>query len=245
MGSAVDPAASSMEALSHQYRTIAHNLANVNTAGFKRSKEQFSQTLLGQMGSPGESTEAPATGVTYGRAVVDFTQGALVQTGRSLDLGMDGAGFFVVESPEGPRYTRNGCFRTNAQGQLVDFAGRTVAGESGPIIVPSSVSTQRVQVSTDGAVSINGQNIGRLQLVSFDDPKALEPLDGTGFRAPANVQPAAARPAVHQGFQEASNVSAVEELVDLITVTRLYEANVKTITAQDERLKSLLQVAMG
>lgn len=242
MSDVVTSTASSLEALSNQYCTIAHNLANASTAGYKRRREAFIQSLQRQMNA---APQATAPGVRS-QASVDFTQGALVQTGRTLDLALDGAGFFVIESPQGTRYTRSGSFQVNAQGQLVDFAGRTLAGDGGPIIIPSGVSSGKVQVSAEGTVSVGGKSIGKLRLVSFEDPKVLRPVDGTGFEAPATVAPGpATKVTVHQGFQEASNVAVVEELVDLIAVTRLYEANLKTISTQDERMKNLLQVAMG
>jgi flagellar basal body rod protein FlgG len=243
MADSVGPSASSLEALGHQYQTITHNLANASTTGYKRRRDLFTASLQRELAN---SAAPQIPSEIRCQTSVDFTQGALVQTGRALDLALDGSGLFVVDSPEGPRYTRNGSFQVNPQGQLVDFAGRPLAGQNGPIIVPSSQSPGKVQVSTDGTVSIAGQNIGKLRVVTFEDPKVLRPIDGTGFAAPPDAAPTdATKVAVHQGFQEASNVTVVEELVGLITVTRLYEANLKSINTQDERMKNILNVAMG
>lgn len=163
-----------------------------------------------------------------------------------MDLGLEGKGFFVLETPEGPLYSRSGVFRTNAEGQLVDSSGRTIAGEGGPIVIPSTASTAAVGVSADGSISVAGQGVGKFRLVEFENEMDLVPVGGNCFRAPVDaVTTPATNTAVRQGFQEASNVRVVGELVGLITVTRLYEANLKAIQTQDETLKNILQVAMA
>lgn len=240
MSDTLEVTSSTLEALADQYRSIAHNLANVSTTAYKRRLSVFSQSLLEQM-QTGEAPEEVSE-----QTCIDFTQGVLAQTDRPLDLAIDGKAFFELETPDGPLYTRNGTFRTNQEGQLVDFSGRTVAGAAGPIVVPSSVSLGQVQVSGDGTVSAAGQGIGRLKLVSFQEATQLEPIGGSCFRAPTDaVREDDQTAAVHQGYREASNVSIVEELVELIMVTRLYEANVTAMLSQDERMETILQVAMA
>ena len=232
---------STLEALADQYHSIAHNLANVSTTAYKRRLSVFSRALLEQM-QTGEAGAGEVSEQTF----IDFTQGVLAQTDRPLDLAIDGEAFFELETPDGPLYTRNGTFRTNQDGQLVDFSGRTVAGTAGPIIIPSGVALRQVQVSHDGSISAAGQGIGRLKLMSFQDATQLEPIGGSCFRAPTGATPEADQTAaVHQGYREASNVSIVEELVELIMVTRLYEANISAMLTQDERIKTILQVAMA
>ena len=238
---AVEATSSTLEALGNQYLSIAHNLANASTTAYKRRLSVFSQSLLAQM----QTGEAPEAG-TGEQTCIDFTQGVLAQTDRPLDLAIDGEGFFELETPDGPLYTRNGTFRTNQEGQLVDFSGRTVAGTAGPIIIPSSVALGQVQVTSDGTITAAGQSIGTLKIVSFEDATLLEPIGGSCFQAPTD---AAREPAqtvtVHQGYREASNVSIVEELVELIMVTRLYEANINAIRSLDEGAETILQVAMA
>jgi flagellar basal-body rod protein FlgF len=236
MGTGIEATGTNAAGLTRHYRAITHNLANANTAGFKR-----------QIGSMSQEDTGSATGEIQDHVSVDFGQGRLVQTGRPLDFAMDGKNsFFVVESPNGPLYTRNGVFRMNPQGQLVDAGGRTVAGQNGPITIPPSVGANGVTVAEDGSVSGGGQNLGRIRMVRFEDTTKLEPASGVSFKAPEGVEPVAADDAVvYQRFQEGSNVVAVEELVDLITLSRLYEANFKTIGSQDDRMKSIIQVAMG
>ncbi len=231
---------SSLDALTQQYRTITHNIANSNTAGYKRRRSVFEETLRQQTAGGAPESAVDST------AAVDFSQGRFVQTDRSLDLALDGKGFFVIETPEGPIYTRNGTFRINERRQMVDFAGRIVSGQNGPIILPAGQSALSVRISQDGTVSSGEQTLGRLRIVEFEKPDDLTPASGTGYLAPEDLEPLPAEQAVvHQGFQESANVSVVEELVSLIAVSRMYEANLKTVRSQDQRGKHLLNVAVS
>lgn len=240
MNGSIQAVGSSMEALGRYYRVITHNLANANTTGFKRRVESMRQSLTSQ---PTTDTGGKIDGKTF----IDFTQGRLIRTGRALDVALQGKdSFFVIETPEGPLYTRNGVFRLNAQRQLVNSDGQTVASESGPVTIPPNIGSDGINVSTGGQISAKGQSIGKFKIVQFDKPDLLRPVGNNRFSAPtsAGLKPAE-KFTVHQGHQEGSNVSIVEELVNLITVTRLYEANAKSISAHDERMKSILKVAMG
>jgi flagellar basal-body rod protein FlgF len=236
-----------MEALSRQYEAIAHNLANSNTAGYKRLVMEFARGDAPPAEGTGTTTPAPGTSpAIVGRTFIDFTQGAMVQTGRPMDVGLHGKGFLVLETPEGSLYTRNGTLQTNVQGQLVDSSGRTVAGQGGPIIIPPDVPSTSISVSPDGRIIAGRNEIGRLRIVEFEKPAALVPAGQCAFRAPAGVAPTdAANTTVQQGFQESSNVSVVDELVGLITVSRLYEANVNVMRSRSDNTKTLLQVAVG
>ena len=230
----------SLTALGRQYRSVAHNLANANTVGFKKRKSVFAQVLAEQQ-RVGTADVNPET-VVQETPMTDFAQGALMSTGRALDVGLSGKGFFAVDSPSGPLYTRKGRFQINPDGQLVDGVGRAVQGEGGPITIPPGRSGE-VRISADGAVSVAGQRLDKLRVVQFDDESLLAPVGESSFYAGEATDAEATEYSVRQGFCEASNVSVVEELVDLITVTRLYEANLKSITAQDDRLKEILGVA--
>ena len=239
MDSPAQAVAASMSSLTERYRTITHNMANASTVGFKR---QFKVMMQGAANASGASSAEGAAA----HPTIDFTQGSMVRTGRALDMSLHGKGFFVLETPEGPLYTRDGVFLTNAQSQLVDSAGRTVSGDSGPIVLPPDSSPDQVQVSADGQVTAGGQLVGKLRIVEFEDRSALQPAGAACFTAPDQAAPTpAVATSVQQGFQEASNVTVVEELVDLITVTRMYEANLKGIQGQSDRTDSLLKVAMG
>jgi len=232
----------SLQALTEQYRTIAHNLANVNTAGYKRYTTTFTQELTGQLRAV-NSTGAPASDRVVSDTRVDFTQGALTATGRPLDLAIVGEGFFVLETPEGPLYTRDGSFRVNAQGQLVNADGNLVAGDSGPIVIPE---TNRVHVAADGSVSVPGGLVGKIRIANFEEYGQLIPCGSGSYRAPASLSPVAPEEVtIRQAYQESSNVSVVDELVSLIAVTRMYEANIRSVMAQDERMENILDVAMA
>ena len=226
--------ASAQDALTKQYQAITQNLANASTVGYKRIQCEV-QGGGGKAGS----------GTVTGKLSLDLTQGHLVQTGRALDLALNGSGFFVLETPKGNLYTRHGVFQANAQGQLVDSSGRTVAGESGPLMLPNGAS-ESLNVTADGRIFSGKQELGKLRIVEFEKPPDMEPAGQCTYQVRGKANPAAAaKTTVQQGFQEASNVNMVDELVGLITVSRLYEANAKSVHSQDDRYKNLLQVAMG
>ena len=235
MENQIELVGASMSALTGRLRAAAHNIANVNTTGYKRVHASFAGALAAQTGQPADAA-----------LTLDLTQGSLTRTGRPLDLALHGEGFFVIETPQGPLYTRNGTFAVNANRQLVDTSGRTVSGDSGPITLPPGVSPLDVTVSADGAVAAGAQQIGRLKLVAFADPSVLRPVGSSGFKSASPAAPAeAAETTVQQGHLEGSNVSAVEELVNLITITRLYQGNAKSIESKGDGMDYLLDVAMG
>jgi flagellar basal body rod protein FlgG len=231
---------SSIADLTREFETITHNLANVSTIGFKRKSNAFSISL--------DPKEEYSPGSVDPDSPWDFSQGELIETGRPLDVAIFGKGLFVIETPEGPLYTRNGMFNTDKNGKLVDSMGRTVAGQNGPITIPNGIGISQLHVSGDGTISAGKTTIGKLRIVDFGDNEGkLVPAGHSCYRMPdASVEPLEAqRMVVKQKFQESSNVKIIEELVDMIFVTRLYEANVKSITAQQQATASLMSVAMG
>lgn len=235
----------SVNSLTKQYSIIAHNLANINTAGYKRTVNSFSRELMAQF-SEGQDESVPAGQIKI-NSVLDFSQGSLLRTDRSLDVAINGKGFFVVETPDGPLYTRNGMFQVNLQGQLVDHEGRIVSGADGPIIIPSGVSVQKISIGEDGTISAVGGSLGRLKVVDFKEDEGKLFASGKNcFGAPEGVQPGAAEKAsIRQGYQENSNVNRMEELVDMITVSRLYETNMKLLVRRHDNAKAIIGVAKG
>ena len=244
MAVSTEQVSSSIDALMQEFYIITHNLANVSTVGFKRRCNAFSRSLEAQqMGS-----EAYSPGSVDLNSAFDFSQGSIVETGRPLDFALYGKGFFVLETPEGPLYTRNGMFLTNQNGQLVNANGKLVAGEAGPITIPAGLGPSQLSISSDGSITAGPVAIGKFRLVDFqDNENKLVPVGANCFQMPdENVTPAIAEQvAVKQGYQEASNVKIVDELVDMIMVSRLYEANMKIISAQKEASASIMGVAMG
>ncbi|MCU0914476.1 MAG: flagellar hook basal-body protein [Planctomycetes bacterium] len=230
-----------LSTLEREFEIIAHNMANVSTTGFKRRCNSFTQAMEAQAGP------SNGTGDGSSQSVFDFSQGTLVQTDRTLDLALYGKGFFVLESPEGPLYTRHGVFQTNENGQIVDTAGRLVAGTSGPVIVPPNVDVSEIQVDDSGRVSAGTVPLGQLRVVEFGDREdQLLPYGLNCFRTPKDVEPRdAPGVVVRQGYTEASNVKLIDELVNMITVSRLYQATMKLATARKDNTTSAIDVAMG
>jgi flagellar basal-body rod protein FlgF len=232
----------SIDALTREFNIIAHNLANVSTVGYKRQCNAFSKSLGTQ------DPESYSPGTIELNSAFDFSQGNVVETDRPLDFALYGKAFFVIETPDGPLYTRNGTFLRNQNNQIVDSLGRIVAGQAGPITVPNNVGVSQLSVSSDGSISAGGTTIGKFRLVDFkDDQDKLVPVGDSCYQMPdANVAPVPAEHVVvKQGYQEASNVKIVDELVDMILVSRLYEANMKSLSAESTASGSLMSVAMG
>ena len=235
---------SSINALMLEFETITHNMANVNTAGFKRRCNAFSQSLEAQQ----TGTETYSPGNIGLISTIDFSQGNASDTGRPLDFALHGKGFFVIETPNGPLYTRNGIFLRNQNGQIIDAQGRIVAGEGGPITIPDDVGVAQVSVSSDGSLSAGGTTIGKFQLVDFEDNEdKLVPAGSNCYLMPdKNIHPVAAENiVVKQRCQEVSNVIIIDELVNLMMVSRLYEANMKFIGARKEMAGSIISAAMA
>lgn len=235
---------SSVTALEREFNAIAHNLANVNTAGYKRITTAFSKELEKQRGRYGKNDSSKAEANQH----LDFTQGhSLIETGRSLDVALFGKGFFVVESPDGLVYTRHGSFKLNQNGQMVDSAGRIVSGQAGPISIPTDTPASQITIGVDGTVGVPGQTFGKLKVVDFPDNEAKIIPAGSGvFAVPEDVKPTESESySLRQGSLESSNVRIVDELVNMITVSRLYEANMKFMTVKKDASRNLMSVAMG
>ena len=246
MSELTDQVSSSIDALTKEFEIIAHNLANVSTTGFKRRCNAFSQYIE----TPEAGTETYSPGSIELNSVFDFSQGNIVETGRPLDFALYGKGFFVIETPNGPLYRRNGMFCTNQNGQIMDSQGRIIAGEAGPITIPSDVGIgPQINVSSDGSISAGGIGIGKFRLVDFgDNEDKVVPYGENCYWMPSNknIQPVAAENiVVKQGYQEASNVKIIDELVDMIMVSRLYEANMKFFTASMEVTNTIINAIMA
>jgi flagellar basal-body rod protein FlgG len=247
-------AASGMNAQQANIDNVAHNIANVNTAGFKKSHMQFEDLVYQEVKAPGSASsaagEAPV-GLEMGlgtRPIAtarDFTPGNLRATGSNLDVAIEGDGFFQVTLPDGTTgYTRAGSLQRDAQGMLVTSEGYALDPQ---ISIPANATS--VTISKDGIVSAQvagqsaSQQLGTLELATFQNPAGLRPMGGNLFAATtASGEPQSGTPGtdgrgtVAQGFLEDSNVSVVEEMVNMILGQRAYEANSKVIKAADEML---------
>jgi len=200
---------------------VANNLANVNTTGYKAEKE-FYKAFAASLGNDRLTKVNQAVnnyGVLGGERI-DFTPGSLDKTGSDTDLGIDGSGYFAIQTKAGVRYTRNGNFSFNAQRQLVDGAGNPVLGDQGePIQVPSG----KLTVSTDGTVSVNGAIVAKLKIVDFPPGTPLDPEGNADFVAPPDSEKPATSAQVRQGVLESSNSNPISSAVELIDLQRTAE----------------------
>ena len=237
-------AATAMEGAATQHEVVAHNLANSHVPGFRRAVvvSQTFESALSEAQQNGILHEA--WGVADPVVVTDFTSGPLQQTGSPLDFAIDGDGFFVVEGPSGPFYTRNGAFQVNADGELVTSEGLPVQGEGGPLTIPPGVAVSEVSVSKDGTLGAPGNPIGRLQIVRFEDPSQLTPSGASLFEA-GLLAPEPSEAGVLQGVREQSNVSAMEELINMIVGLRQFEAAQRALKTIDEAVQQHTSPQLG
>ncbi len=248
-------AASGMQAQQLNLDTIANNLANVNTTGFKRSRVDFQDLLYQSFKAAGAASAAGAevpTGIQVGHGVRPvatqklFTQGNFQQTENPLDLVIEGDGFFQIQRPDGTTaYSRSGAFKRDGNGKVVTSDGFSLHPE---ITVPANAKS--VTIGSDGIVSAilagqtASQNVGTIELARFVNPAGLNSIGRNLFTATsASGDATTGAPGANglgtigQGFLESSNVSVVEEMVNLIVSQRAYEAGSKAVQSADEMLQ--------
>lgn len=252
-------AATGMVAQETKLDTIANNLANANTTGFKRQDAQFEDLLYQNVraATPNATggTSPSGTEVGCGVRIVStsraFSQGTIQQTGNPLDVAIEGTGFLSVSRPNGDiAYTRSGSLKVDAQGRMVTNDGLPVEP---PITIPADATN--VTIAPDGTVSATsaGQRqptqLGQLQLVTFPNPNGLAAAGHNVFTATAaSGEPLMGTPGTDgrgtlmQGAVEGSNVEMVNEMVGLIRTQRAYEINSKVISAADDMLRNATQV---
>ncbi len=253
MSEAIYTAASGAAAQQMRLELLANNLANVDTAGFKEDNAVFSAFLPGM--APAGTTQATGASApllvggmlplpanyhaTFGEARTSFSQGALKSTGNPLDLALEGEGFFVVQTPQGQRYTRRGSFALNEEGTIVTSDGHPLLGDAGPIqIEPQNQNLQALdlQVDEEGNLLAGGEMLGKLQIVAFDAPYPLRKAEGVLFVSedPLLVGRKAEKVTVRQGQLEMANVEAVRAMIEMIEVLRVYESCQKMMRTVDD-----------
>jgi flagellar basal-body rod protein FlgF len=209
---------------------LTENLANVNTAGFKKQKPVFEDSMPNPWGT---RTFAKSGGVT-----TDMSQGITEKTDKKLDVAIKGDGFFVVSSPNGPRYTRDGSFALGADGTLVTREGYKVLGEKGVI----KLTSPDVSIDTQGNVQDKGVMLDKLKVVSFNRPEGL--LREAGFFVPvdSSVKETAVgeNTELEQGYIETSNVNVVRSMTTMIEAMRSYETHAKMIQTMDDMTKKAI-----
>lgn len=213
--------------------TIANNLANTGTTGFRATQNTFHSVLNASGGRELSALNQDANdfGVLSGTRL-DTTQGALEKTGNDLDLGIQGPGYFAVQTASGTEYTRAGNFHVSPQGQLVTAQGDAVLGSQGPI----SIVGAPVSISGDGTISVNGAVAGKLNLVEFDPSTQLASVGGTYFTAPAGAAQPATQSTLQQGMLESSNVNPMTSTVQLIEAQRDVETMRRVLTMFDTEM---------
>lgn len=234
-------AASGLIAGLFRQELISHNLSNINVAGYKglgASLDEFNRIYLSRF-SPesiggGAAVGATSLGVTTNGPITDFTPGALHQTGQPFDLALAGDGYFVLQSPDGERYTRDGRFTRDANNHLVSVDGYLLQGSNNqPVTAPQGAITT---IASNGSITVDNQAVGQIRLVKFADQTTDLKREGQNTFSAINPGQAAADAAVHQGFLESSNVDPVRAMTQMLTVSRAYESAQRAVQLQDEML---------
>ncbi|MDD2539430.1 MAG: flagellar basal-body rod protein FlgF [Desulfuromonadaceae bacterium] len=229
MNSGMYAAVSGSLAAMQRMDLISNNLANINTPGYKKDQMSFESLLSGTANPPAVPQGSTADPILQKENIyVDYANGPISQSSNPLDLALDGDGFFAVTTPEGTAYTRQGNFRTSADGTLVTVDGYPVQGTGGTAI---NIQGSRVEIDTKGVVTVDGTPAGEISVVDFNKPYSLTKT-GNALFVPANPQaaPQAGTAKVQQGYIEGSNVESISEMVQMIETNRYYEACTKVIT---------------
>jgi len=223
---------------------LANNLANVNTGGFKRQtaiSKEFPQMLISRLGESKYNSKGVlepqqpkvignvGTGACIDAVYTDYSEGRIKSTENPTDFALTQEGFFVVNTPNGARYTRNGEFKLNSEAYLSTNQGYLVLDtDNQPIQIEGEFS-----VDDKGVISVDGEELAQLQVVNFANPNLLERVGDNLYNASEDAQ-VIERPKILQGYIEDSNVNAVQEMVTLISCTRAYESLQKMVQAEDE-----------
>ena len=225
---------------------VNNNLANVNTAGFKRQlmvgrTQSFDDTLAKEVaaGDPfAKGDQARTPGVIDIETATDFSLGPIRETGNPLDVALENPNdFFVIATPDGLQYSRAGNFTLSSSGQIVTQDGYAVQGDGGEI----NVTGAGTSVSSNGTVTSGGQQIGRLQVARFEDPSKLERVGATRFALGQAAQPTQVEAAIIPQSLEMSNVSAISSVIDLITTNRAFDLYTKSAKTIDELNSTAIQ----
>ncbi len=229
-------AASGLQSRMEALDLVANNLANTTTGGFKLDREFYSLFTAADNDEDGAATKLPLIQKQW----TDFSQGVLTQTGNALDLALSGKGFFTVNGPSGPLYTRNGSFQLSPTGQLTTADGYAVLDTGGKPIQTQSQAP--IEVGEDGSVTQDGEPLGQIQVVDFQDRSVLQKL-GNSYFVPSDPKAApvpATEATVQQGKTENSNVAPAESAVRLVGLMRQFEMLQKAITITTDMNKQAL-----
>jgi flagellar basal-body rod protein FlgF len=234
--------------LGHELDTIANNIANIDTTGYKADATVFSEFLTSHASDQNfNGNDRRVSYVQDRQTYINMAPGALERTGAPLDVAIDGDAYFTVQTARGTRYTRNGAFQINGAGQLVTSNGDQVIGASGPITFQNT--DHDIVISGSGIITVREGNAttdsqrGTLALATFANPQALQKDSASTFMAPANVTaaPAPAGVSVVQGMIEKSNVNGVVAMARMIAITRSYTDVANILSQEGDLRKNALQ----
>ncbi|MGC2855658.1 flagellar basal-body rod protein FlgF [Novispirillum sp. DQ9] len=233
-------ALSSQTALWRRLEMVANNMANMNTPGYRSQEPVFTSYLQRSPGDDSAFRERLNFVTDFGR-VHDFSPGAVKPTGNAMDLALDGEGFFVVGSTDGPKYTRAGHFMLDKEGQLVTKDGMPLLNENDePFFIAPNES--QFTVAPDGTVATENGPIGKIKVVDFEDPQRLRKVSGSLFAAAEDMQPQPVEQTkVAQGMIEGSNVNGIMEMTRMIEVQRSYMHANNLIEQENDRIRNAMQ----
>lgn len=233
-------AMSAMDATDRRHEVTAENLANLQTPGYRRrvvSQSSFDSVMKPLQQSENGVDSSRLLGATAGDTQFDFTQGHIQETKVKLDVALNGEGFFTVQGPEGPLYTRSGAFHLDPQGTLVNVDGLPVLGTGGPIRLPGGLTASQIEIAKDGNIYAGDQQIGQLALVQFADNKQLTAAGASLFAASPDAVITGSSAEVLQGKLEMANTSSVNELINIIAISRQRDAAQKALNTIAESLQ--------
>lgn len=222
---------SRISALERQMNIVANNLANVNTTGYKGENLLFEEYLM-PVASAEEfkSTDRDLRFVLDDRTIGNFDTGPIETTGNQLDVAIQGAGFFAVQTPAGERYTRDGSFTINPDGQLTNHDGHPILGDGGPIQFDPTDSS--ITINGDGTISTENGEVGRLRIVTFDDPQTLN-RKGQNLFEGENAR-VLETPRLAQFALESANVDGINQISQMIEVQRSYQELANIMRQQND-----------
>jgi flagellar basal-body rod protein FlgF len=221
-------ACAGLSAQTQALELIANNVANLNTTGYRGQQQTFQSLVASASGEFANPLNRALNNFNVlGETRTDLSSGTLQATGNAPDLGIEGDGFFVVQTQTGPVYTRNGNFQISTVGQLLTQKGDPVLGDQGPITVPSGP----LSISADGTVSVNGALVDKIRLVELAPGTSPVALGASYYSAPDKALQPATHSSVRQGMLEASNVNPVTAVVDLLAIQRRAEMLERAMSA--------------
>lgn len=223
---------------------IANNVANADTTGYK--KDNIFVQIMKDAGVAQSTGQGELAGLDV-KEFTDFSEGSLRPTSNPFDIAIQGEGFFVLDTPDGMRYTRNGNFRIDENGDVVNASGYLLQGAGGKISIPNADKVQQndISITKGGEIFLGKQPLGKIRLVTFTDMQKLLKSSGTVFMSeetPKDVKASDESTTIRQGYLEESNVEALSEMVQLVELSRGFETDQRTMRYQDSTLEKAMEV---